>query len=148
MAAPSPRTKPSRSRSKGRDAPWGSSLRVESAVSRLNPVTPKGWIILCVPPESITSASPRRISSRASPIAWLLAAQAVRQLALGPWALNMLARCPEGMLGSCSSSAIGQRVSIPVLIKAATSILSFSSIAESTMRVKVSKSCCPSPLPK
>ena len=59
--APSPRMKPSRSRSNGRLARVGSSLRVERAVRRLNPVTPNGWIMLCVPPESITSASPRRI---------------------------------------------------------------------------------------
>ncbi len=63
MPAPSPRMKPSRSRSNGRLALVGSSLRVDSAVSRLKPVTPNGWIMLCVPPESITSASPRRIIS-------------------------------------------------------------------------------------
>ena len=92
MPAPSPSTKPSRSRRRAA-RPWcGSSLRVLRAVSRLKPVTPKGWIIVCVPPESITSASPRRMISIASPIAWLLAAQAVRQLTLGPWALNRLAR--------------------------------------------------------
>ena len=84
MPAPSPRMKPSRSRSKGRLARVGSSLRVDSAVRRMNPVTPKGWIMLCVPPERITSALPRRISSNASPIACELAAQAVRQLAFGP----------------------------------------------------------------
>ena len=46
IAAPSPRTKPLRNRSIGRDALVGSSLLVESAVSRLKPVTPKGWIML------------------------------------------------------------------------------------------------------
>ena len=86
MPAPSPRMKPSRSRSKGRLALCGSSLRVESAVKRMNPVTPNGWIMLCVPPERITSALPRRISSNASPMACELAAQAVRQLALSPLA--------------------------------------------------------------
>ena len=30
----------------------GSSLRVESAVRRLKPVTPNGWIMLCVPPKA------------------------------------------------------------------------------------------------
>ena len=80
MPAPSPRTKPSRCRSNGRDALVGSSLRVDRAVSRLKPVTPKGWIMLCEPPASIRSASPWRINSVASPMAWLLAAQAVRQL--------------------------------------------------------------------
>src|ERR1700753_100170 len=78
MPAPSPRMNPSRSRSNGRLARVGSSLRVESAVSRLKPVTPKGWIMLCVPPESITSASPRRRISTASPMACELAAAAVR----------------------------------------------------------------------
>ena len=89
MAAPSPSTNPSRSLSNGREAFVGSSLRVLSAVSRLKPVTPNGWIMLCVPPESMTSASPRRMISVASPMAWLLAAQAVRQLRFGPCALNM-----------------------------------------------------------
>ena len=58
MPPPSPRTKPSRSRSNGRLARLGSSLRVDMAVRRMNPVTPNGWIMLWVPPESITSASP------------------------------------------------------------------------------------------
>ena len=37
-------------------------------MSRLKPVTPKGWIMLWAPPESMTSASPRRMISVASPI--------------------------------------------------------------------------------
>ena len=69
MPEPSPRTKPSRVRSKGRDAVAGESLRCERAVSRLNPVTPSGWIMLCDPPASMISASPARIISVASPIA-------------------------------------------------------------------------------
>ena len=40
--------------------------------------------MLCAPPESITSASPRRMISVASPIAWLEAAQAVRQFKIRP----------------------------------------------------------------
>ena len=124
MPAPSPSTKPSRSRSKGREALVGSSLRVLRAVSRLKPVTPKGWIIVCVPPESITSASPRRMISTASPTAWLLAAQAVRQLTFGPWALKRLARWPAGMFGSCSNSAIGCSVSRPLRMNLARSSLS------------------------
>ena len=117
MPAPSPSTKPSRSRSKGREARAGSSFRVLRAVSRLKPVTPKGWIMVCVPPASITSASPRRMISTASPIAWLLAAQAVRQLMFGPWASKRLARCPAGMFGSCSSSEIGLSSSRPLRVK-------------------------------
>ena len=45
--------------------------------------------MLWAPPESMTSASPRRMISVASPTAWLLAAQAVRQLKFGPSAPNM-----------------------------------------------------------
>ena len=48
-------------------------------------MTPNGWIMLCTPPESITSA-PRRMISTASPIAWALAAQAVRHERFGPFA--------------------------------------------------------------
>ena len=62
----------------------GSSLAVDRAVRRLKPVTPNGWIIEWAPPPIITSASPRRRISVASPIAWVLAAQAVRQLKFGP----------------------------------------------------------------
>jgi hypothetical protein len=46
----------------------------------LNPVTPNGWIMLCDPPVRMASASPRRISSSASPTACPLAAQAVWQV--------------------------------------------------------------------
>ena len=104
MPAPSPMTKPSRSAEKGRLAVSGESLRLERAVSRLKPVTPKGWIIVCAPPESITSASPRASTAQASPMACVLAAQAVRQLLAGPIAPNSSARCVSGMLGSCSTS--------------------------------------------
>src|SRR5262249_30225406 len=62
--------------------------------------------MLWVPPESITSASPRRMISTASPIACELAAQAVRQLALGPRAPKRLARWPAGVPGSCSASGV------------------------------------------
>ena len=103
--------------------------------------------MLWVPPESITSASPRRTISVASPIAWLEAAQAVRQLRFGPWALNMPARCPAGMLGSCSTSESGCRVSRPSFVNLATSSVS-PLIAAIIMLVKESKSCCPSPLPR
>src|SRR5262249_15766530 len=60
MPEPSPSTKPSRVRSNGLDAFCGASLRVESAVSRLKPVTPNGWIMLCAPPASLRSASAAR----------------------------------------------------------------------------------------
>ncbi len=104
--------------------------------------------MLCVPPESITSASPRRMISVASPIAWLLAAQAVRQLAFGPWALNMPARWPAGMFGSCSSSAIGlQRFQAGLGELGHVELVGRRARRPSSC-VKQSKSCWPSPLPR
>jgi hypothetical protein len=50
----------------------------------MNPVMPSGWIMECAPPASMRSASPRRMISKASPIACVLAAQAVMQLNAGP----------------------------------------------------------------
>ena len=106
----------------GRLAFVGSLLRVERAVSLLNPVTPNGWIMLCVPPESITSASPRRINSTASPIACELAAQAVRQLAFGPLPpRKRLARWPAGVPGSCSASRMAWSRCNPSRVNAAVS---------------------------
>ena len=67
-------------------------------------MTPNGWIIVCAPPPIITSASPRRRISVASPIACVMAAQAVRQFSAGPRAPVSSARCDSGMFGSCSSS--------------------------------------------
>ncbi len=54
----------------------------------------------------MTSALPRRISSKASPMACELAAHAVRQLAFSPLAPNRLARWADGVPGSCSASRI------------------------------------------
>ena len=104
MPEPSPMTKPSRSRLKGLLAFVGSPFEVLRAVSRLKPVMPSTWIMVCVPPVSITSASPRRMMLNASPIACVLAAHAVRQLYAGPRMPNSRARCASGMLGSCSIS--------------------------------------------
>jgi len=58
MAAPSLITKPSRSASKGRDAFWGSLLRVERARIAEKPPTAKGVTAASVPPLRIISASP------------------------------------------------------------------------------------------
>ena len=51
-------TNPSRSRSQGRLAFSGSSLRVDSARMAANPPTPIGVMAASVPPAIITSASP------------------------------------------------------------------------------------------
>ena len=86
MPAPSPRTKPSRSRSQGRDAVAGSSLRVESARIAAKPPTASGVTTASEPPAIITSASPRRMMFAASPIACADVAQAVATAEFGPLA--------------------------------------------------------------
>ena len=77
MPAPSPMTKPSRSRSNGREARCGSSLRVESARMAQKPPTPSGVMAASLPPAIMTSASPRWMKRKESPTAWALVVQAV-----------------------------------------------------------------------
>src|SRR5881392_1748056 len=69
MPAPSLRTKPSRSLSKGRLASAGASLRVDSARSALKHATTSGLTTASEPPAIITSASPRSMIRYASPMA-------------------------------------------------------------------------------
>ena len=116
----------------------GSALRWESVVKRLKPVSPNGWIIEWHPPAIITSASPARINSVASPTAWLEAAHAVKQLLLGPWASNKAATCAAGMLGSCSISSRGSINSIPFWMNR-DMLNSGPTTAASTIRVKLLK---------
>src|SRR5659263_615798 len=61
MPAPSPSTNPSRVTSEGREAPAGSSLRVESACMDANAAIGSGWIAASEPPQSTMSARPERI---------------------------------------------------------------------------------------
>ena len=84
--APSARTKPSRSRSKGRDALIGSSLRVLSAFIDANAARASGVKAASEPPVNITSASPRRICRTASPIALDAEAHALLMAMLFPFA--------------------------------------------------------------
>ena len=65
----------------------------------------------------------------------------------GTGALNIDAKCPDGILGSCSSSAVGCRFSRLFFVNSAM-LKSPSIMAAVIIRVKVSKSCCPSPLPR
>src|SRR3954464_161779 len=95
---PSPTMKPSRSRSKGRLALAGSSLRVESARSAPNPPMPIGVIAASEPPAIITSAPPRLMISNASPIACADAEQAVQVARLGPLAPKRIDTCPAARL--------------------------------------------------
>ena len=69
MAAPSPSTNPSRSRSNGRDARDGSSCRVDRARSAPNAASVTGWAMASVPPATARSIS----SSRNRRTAWAMA---------------------------------------------------------------------------
>ena len=88
-------TKPSRPLSNGREAPSGSSLRVESAFIDEKPPTTASWIAASVPPASMMSASPRRMVSHDSPIAWAPVAQADTVAKFGPSIPNAIATWPE-----------------------------------------------------
>jgi hypothetical protein len=103
--------------------------------------------MLWAPPLMIASASPWRICMVASPIAWVLAAQAVRTLKAGPVTPNSAARCDSTMLDSCSISRYRS-----ILWKASSAqrtVSSRPSFQASTINeVKLSKSRLPSPLPR
>ena len=94
IAEPSPITNPPRVRLKGRLAAVGSSFAVESAVNRLNPVTPSSCNMVCVPPVSMRSASPRRIKWVASPMDWVPAASGQ---AVGRWSAQSRIPAPSGV---------------------------------------------------
>ena len=86
MAAPSPRTKPSRSTSQGRDARSGSSLRRLMACIWAKQAIGSGWMTPSVPPTTTTSARPSRIMSMPSAIDSLLEAQAETGVCTPAWA--------------------------------------------------------------
>ena len=96
--APSPITKPSRSRSHGRLALVGSSLRVDSARAWQKPPTAVGVCAISAPPAIMTSASPYWIVRMPMPIAWVEVVQAVMTARFGPVIPNMIERWPEIML--------------------------------------------------
>src|ERR1043166_6487826 len=77
-------TKPSRSRSNGRDARSGSSLRRLSAFMAANPAKPVGTIAASEPPARKISASPNLIVRHDSPIALLDVAHAGTMQRFGP----------------------------------------------------------------
>ena len=58
-----------------------------------------------VPPARATTASPRRICSAASPMAWALDAQALTMAKLGPRAPTSAATIPAGMSTSIPAAA-------------------------------------------
>src|SRR5699024_6759808 len=83
--APSPKTNPSRSASKGRLACSGASLWVDSARMALSPLNIAGVIEASVPPTMTTSASSASSSRRASKSAYAPLAQARALAFTGPW---------------------------------------------------------------
>ena len=84
-------TKPSRSRSNGREAFSGESLKlVESALQAEKPAMPIRLIVASQPPATMTSASPSAIRRDASPIAWVPDEHAVTQAWLGPRSLCLI----------------------------------------------------------
>src|SRR4029450_2910806 len=93
---PSPMMNPSRSRSNGRLAFDGASLRVDSARIAPNPPTPIGVIAASDPPAIMTSAALRLMISQASPMACAEAEQAVHVAVLGPFAPQRIETGPEG----------------------------------------------------
>src|SRR5260370_16217233 len=98
MPAPSLMTKPSRSRSNGRDARSGSSLRVLSAFMAENPAKPIATTEASEPPARKISASPNLIVRQDSPIALFDVAQAVTMHMLGPFSPYSSEISPLAML--------------------------------------------------
>src|SRR5690606_15130359 len=88
-------TKPSRSRSYGRDAGCGESFRVERARIEANPPMPSLQMTASAPATIITSASPRRICQSASPIECALEVQAVTLQRFGPLRSRRIETIPE-----------------------------------------------------
>lgn len=59
-------------------------MRVDMAFMAAKPLMPNGTTVASVPPANMTEASPRLIAHQASPIAWLLVAQAEHVAKFGP----------------------------------------------------------------
>ena len=82
----------------GREAVAGSSLRVERARMDAKPATESGVTAASLPPQIITSASPRSRMRKASPMAWAPVVQAVEGVRLGPVAPYLIEICPAARL--------------------------------------------------
>jgi hypothetical protein len=98
MTAPSPNTNPSRSASNGRLASVGASLRSDRGPITDSPANIASLIAASVPPAMTTSASPLKISRRASSSAAVPLAQASADALTGPWVLRSIATSHAAML--------------------------------------------------
>src|SRR5690606_23949919 len=88
----------SRPASKGRDAAWGLSLRVDNALRAMKHAVPSGVRAASDPPVIMTSAAPWRMTSAASPIACAAEAQAVATAEFGPLIWKWIETLPEPAL--------------------------------------------------
>src|ERR1700745_2448468 len=91
-------TKPSRSRSNGREARSGLSLRVLSAFMAENPAKPISTMDASEPPARKISASPDLIIRQDSPMALFDVAQAVTIQRFGPRRSNSIEITPPAMV--------------------------------------------------
>lgn len=99
-AQPSPRTKPLRLRSKGREACSGSSLREEVALIASKQATVMGEMGASVEPATMTSAEPSRIRETACPTESRPEVQPVETTVTGPCAPTSHATSAEMELGT------------------------------------------------
>ncbi len=113
VAAPSPMMNPSRSRSNGRLACSGSSLRNDRAREDEKLAMATSTMPASVPPAIMTSAWLRRMISAASPMAFADAAHAVTVQVLGPKRLNSIETTPPAMFEMILAMASGETRSGP-----------------------------------
>src|SRR3990170_3744919 len=104
MPAASPKTKPSRFASNGRDAPSGSSLRFERAPMFASAANATGRMALSVPPAMTTSTSPCSMRRCASTKACTPDAHAATEVMTGPripfWMLTWQAAMDGDIIGT------------------------------------------------
>ena len=112
--APSPRTKPSRALSNGRDAAGGSSCRVDSARICAKPASGSGCRQASVPPATTTSTRPARIRSSASAMASAPDAQALTGVCTPPRAPSASPTRPAGPLGISIGTVCGETRRAPL----------------------------------
>ena len=109
MPAPSPITKPSRSRSHGREARIGWSLKpVDMARAAQKPAMPRRHTAASAPPATMTSASSSMIRRAASPIACAPVEQAVTTEWFGPLKPYRIETWPEASLISADGMKNGE----------------------------------------
>lgn len=107
-------TKPSRARSNGREA-FAGSLSQWVFTALVAAKLPNATLSMgaSLPPQSAMSASSFRIRRAASPMAWMLAAQAVTGAPNGPFSWCLIDTCPAARLARKAGT-----VKYPMIVKA------------------------------